>query len=159
MEPDRALLMELLPRLNQLSRSFNRGRLFERAIEASGIGLDHPSVQILTTLQLAGEPLRIGEIASRLQVVGPHVTRQVQVLEKRGLVERVTDPADQRARLIAPTAPGRAAAEKYFGAVLGWFTDALADWSPEDRSALGRLLGRFADDLSARLSRLDTEAP
>ncbi|GAA3566404.1 MarR family winged helix-turn-helix transcriptional regulator [Amycolatopsis ultiminotia] len=157
MDSDRALLAELLPRLTQLSRTFNRGRLVEHAITASGLGLDQPSVSILTALQLAGEPLRIGEIASRLQVVGPHVTRQVQALEKRGLVRRVTDPADQRARLIAPTDAGTAAAEQYFGTMLGWFTEALAGWTAEDRSALGRLLGRFVDDLSARMAALDDE--
>jgi DNA-binding MarR family transcriptional regulator len=28
-----------------------------------------------------------------MQVVGPHVTRQVQTLEQRDLIHRITDPA------------------------------------------------------------------
>lgn len=92
-------------------------------------------------------------------MAGPHITRQVQALEKRNLVQRMTDPADQRARLIGPTAEGKAVAERYIGALLGWFTEALTDWTPQDRSELGRLLARFVDDLAARLSALDEESP
>lgn len=46
---------------------------------------------VLATLHLAGQPLRVGEIATRMPVVGPHVTRHVDGLEKRGLIRRVTD--------------------------------------------------------------------
>ena len=43
--------------------------------------------------------------------------------------------------------------------VIGWFTDALAGWSTQDRRTFGRLLGRFADDLTVRLASLDQEEP
>ncbi|WP_033294620.1 MarR family winged helix-turn-helix transcriptional regulator [Amycolatopsis jejuensis] len=155
MPSDPSLLRELLPRLTELSSSLNRGRLVERALEASGLALERPAITILGVLHLAGEPLRVGEIAHRMKVVGPHVTRQVHGLESRGLVQRIADPADQRARLIQLTADGTAAIERYFGVVEGWFTDALSGWSAEDRRALGALLTRFTEDLTARLSTLD----
>lgn len=155
--PDEALLTGLLPRLGQLSTLMNRGRFTELAMEGAGLSLDRPAMTILLTLHLAGRPLRVGEIATRMQVVGPHITRQVNVLEKRGLVGRVTDPQDSRARLIEATPEGVAAARRYMGVLLGWFTDALADWSEEDRQDLGRLLARFADDFAAHLRDLETE--
>lgn len=80
-------------------------------------------------------------------------------LERRGLVVRVTDPDDQRARLIELTADGAAAAGRYLDTVLGWFTGAVADWSDEDRQTFGRLLGRFVDDLTARIVDLDGPNP
>ncbi|MFJ2864321.1 hypothetical protein [Kitasatospora sp. NPDC087314] len=40
-----------------------------------------------------------------------------------------------------------------------WFTDAMADWSDQDRSDLGRLLGKLADDVIARLALLDDAPP
>ncbi|WP_158605650.1 hypothetical protein [Amycolatopsis panacis] len=43
--------------------------------------------------------------------------------------------------------------------LLGWFTEALTDWTPQDRSELGRLLARFVDDLTTQLSTLDEESP
>lgn len=145
-------LLDLLPRLTQLSTTLSRGQLYERATAAAGVALERPAMTILIVLATAGEPLRIGRIAEQMQVAGPHVTRHVQGLEHRGLVERVVDPGDQRARLIALTAAGRAVTDRYLGAVSGWFTDALAGWTTRERSELTRLLGRMVDDLTAHLS-------
>jgi DNA-binding MarR family transcriptional regulator len=158
-EPERphADLLAVLPRLTQLSAAFTRGRLTERAVEAAGPGMDRPAVGVLVSLRTAGRPLRIGEIADRMQVVGPHVTRQVQALEKRGLVRRVADPHDRRASLIEPTAAGTEATDRYMTSVLGWFAQAVADWPQQDRDDLGRLLARLADDVTALLNRLDED--
>ncbi|MEU5738285.1 MarR family winged helix-turn-helix transcriptional regulator [Streptomyces tendae] len=150
-------LLTMLPRLTQLSAAFNKGRLTERAAEAAGLALDRPAMGVLVTLRTADQPLRIGEIADRMQVVGPHVTRQVQALEKRGLVHRVADPHDRRASLIEPTGAGLDAANRYVASLLGWFAEALADWPRRDREDLTRLLTRLADDVTARLARLDAE--
>ncbi|OXM60281.1 MarR family winged helix-turn-helix transcriptional regulator [Amycolatopsis vastitatis] len=145
-------LLELLPRLTQLSTTLSRGQLYERATAAAGVSLERPAMTILVVLATAGEPLRIGRIAEQMQVAGPHVTRHVQGLEHRGLVERVVDAGDQRARLIALTAAGRAVTDRYLGTVSGWFTDALAGWTARERSELTRLLGRMVDDLTEHLS-------
>ncbi|MFJ3820701.1 MarR family winged helix-turn-helix transcriptional regulator [Streptomyces nodosus] len=150
-------LLAVLPRITRLSAAFTKGRIAERATEAAGLTLDRPALGVLVTLRTAGKPLRIGEIADRLQVVGPHVTRQVQVLEKRGLVHRVADPHDRRASLIEPTEAGTEAANRYVTSLLGWFGDALADWPQQDRDDLTRLLARLADDVTARLARLDED--
>jgi DNA-binding MarR family transcriptional regulator len=144
-------LAALLPRLMQLGTVLNRSQLVERGMEHVGLPLDRPGLTVLITLRMAGQPLRVGEIAARMQVVGPHVTRHL--LERAGLVRRVVDPDDQRARLVELTDAGSAAAGRYLEAVLGWFTGAVADWSEEDQRTLGRLLSRFVDDLQAHLSR------
>ncbi|WP_433894313.1 MarR family winged helix-turn-helix transcriptional regulator [Streptomyces sp. CA-111067] len=149
------ILSSLLPRLTRLSASTSRGRLLERAIEATGLPLDKPAITILVTLNRASGPLRVGEIAAQMQVVGPHVTRHVGTLEKRGLVRRVTDPDDQRARLIELTDSGTAAAEAYTRSVFTWFAEVLADWPEQDRLDLVRLLGRLTDDVTAHLETLD----
>jgi DNA-binding MarR family transcriptional regulator len=148
-------LLAVFPRLTQLGSVLNRSGLVERAMERVGLGLDRPAMTVLVTLRMAGQPLRVGEIARRMQVVGPHVTRQVNDLERRGLARRVADPDDQRARLIEPTPDGAAAADRYLRTLLGWFTEALAGWPAQDRRDFGRLLGRFVDDLTARLNAID----
>lgn len=155
---DRGLdLMAIFPRLTQLGAVLNRNRLAERAMEHVGIALDRPAVTVLVTVRMAAQPLRIGDIAKRMQVVGPHVTRLLHDLERRALVRRIPDPHDQRARLIELTPDGAAAADRYLHTLLGWFTDALVDWSEEDRRTLGVLLGRFADDLTSHLNTMDDE--
>jgi DNA-binding MarR family transcriptional regulator len=96
--------------------------------------------------------LRVGEIAARMRVAGPHVTRQVHLLERRGLVHRLADEHDRRARRIALTPAGAGAAERYVSAVLGRLDDALRGWSADDRATFYRLLARFADDLAAHFA-------
>lgn len=148
-------LLTVLPRLSQLGTVMNRSRLIERATENAGADLDRPALSVLITLHMAGGSLRVGEIAKRMQVVGPHVTRQVHELERRGLARRVSDPADQRARLVELTPDGTDAVGRYMQTVLGLLGDVLADWSPADRRTFGRLLERFATDLTTRLDTLD----
>jgi DNA-binding MarR family transcriptional regulator len=142
----------ILPHLMRLSTVLNRSHLVERAMEHVGLPLDRPAMTVLVTLHMARQPLRVGEIATRMQVVGPHVTRLLHDLERAGLVCRVTDPNDQRARLIELTEKGAAAGGRYVEAILGWFAGAVADWSEEDRDTFGRLLTRFVDDLQARVT-------
>ncbi|MFC4533123.1 MarR family winged helix-turn-helix transcriptional regulator [Sphaerisporangium dianthi] len=150
-------VLAVLPRLMQLGNVLNRSRLIERAMDAAGVALDRPAMSVLVTLQMAAHPLRVGEIATRMQVVGPHVTRQLNELERRGLTRRVPDPHDQRARLIEQTPEGAAVVGRYLQTVLNWFGDALAGWSEQDRRAFGSLLERFASDLTTRLQALDEE--
>ncbi|EDY46398.1 MarR family winged helix-turn-helix transcriptional regulator [Streptomyces sp. SPB074] len=146
-----------LPRFTQLSAAFTKGRLPERAAQASGLHLDKPAMGVLINLRTAGRPLRVGEIAERMSVVGPHVTRHVQVLEKRGLVHRVSDPEDRRASLIDLTPAGREGVERYGASLFSWFTDVLADWPEQDRADLTRLLTRFANDVTDRIALLEEE--
>lgn len=145
------MLAGLLPRITQLSAVLTRGRVVERAVAAAGIDVDRPALSVLITLHTAGGPLRVGEIATRMQVVGPHVTRQVNELERRGLVHRVADPVDQRARLVEMTSGAADAVGRYLREVLGWFSGAMAGWSEQDRADLTRLLGRMVDDLTAQV--------
>jgi DNA-binding MarR family transcriptional regulator len=145
------LVARVFPRLTQLGAVMNRSRLVEEAQRAADPSLDRPGLGVLIALRTAGSSLRIGEIAERQQVAGPHVTRTVTALEQRGMVRRVTDPADHRARLVELTDSGAAAAERYMQAVLRRLTGALADWSEQDRHELGRLLVKLADDITAHL--------
>lgn len=54
----------------------------------------------LNRLQRAGGELRPGELATQLRIAPRSATEVVDQLEERGLVERVADPSDRRARLV-----------------------------------------------------------
>ncbi|MEU9048300.1 MULTISPECIES: MarR family transcriptional regulator [unclassified Kitasatospora] len=140
----------LLPQLLQLRTLLNRGQLYEQAIQDAGVALDRPALTILVVLDAAERPLRVGEIATRMQVVGPHVTRHLNSLEKRAIIKRVPDPEDQRARLIALTPPGQRIVGRYTAIVNGWLTSALAQWPHRDRTELIRLLTRLTCDLTTQ---------
>ncbi|MEY9931523.1 DNA-binding MarR family transcriptional regulator [Catenulispora sp. GP43] len=151
MDPQADTTTQLLPHLLQLRNLLNRGALYEQAAEAAQVTLDRPAMTVLVILDAAKRPLRVGEIAARMQVVGPHVTRQLNNLEKRRMIKRVPDPDDQRARLIALTPAAEALVERYTTVVNGWFAAALTDWPADDRVELLRLIGRLTNDLTAQL--------
>jgi len=99
-----------------------------------------------------GEPARMSDIAAVLRLDASTVSRQVRSLEEAGLVRREPDPADGRATRLLLNDEGRAELtlqRKERHAVLA---AAMAEWSPEDRAALGSLLGRLADDVESPLA-------
>ncbi|TQS43948.1 MarR family winged helix-turn-helix transcriptional regulator [Cryptosporangium phraense] len=150
-------LRSVLAGFTRVGNAIRRGRLEERAMVRAGIEVERPALTILITLQTAGQPLRIGEIANRMQVVGPHVTRHLPELERRGLVQRVVDPDDSRARLIEVTEAGSATVGEYLGTVLGWIREVLDGWTPDDRAAFLTLVQRFAGDFADRIQKLEEE--
>ena len=110
----------------------------------------HPT-QFLALMLIADEqPMRIGEIASRVPCSQPTATTTVAALEEAGLVRREPDPVDGRATAVVLTtagadtveASGRQAAEE-----LGKLLRRL----PEPDQALvlkaGDSLARVADEL------------
>lgn len=151
-------LRSVLPRIMQLGNLMNRSGIGERAMKRIGADLDRPGLSILLSLHMTGKALRVGEIAERMQVAGPHVTRHLHVLERRRLVHGLADPDDRRARLVELTPEGAEIADRYVTTLLGWFGDALSGWSPEDRRTFYDLLLRFTDDFAAFLSATADEA-
>ncbi|WP_245568498.1 MarR family winged helix-turn-helix transcriptional regulator [Nocardia concava] len=138
--------MELERALARVAYLLTRVRRHDQAMVQCGLTMDRASVPLLRLLADADEPMRLGEVATRLDVEAPHVSRQIQRLEKTGYVERVADPDDRRAQLVRPTDSGRRAVEAFRQVMRGWMRDALADWSPEDLKALAVLNHRMVDD-------------
>ncbi|MEV7423848.1 MULTISPECIES: MarR family winged helix-turn-helix transcriptional regulator [unclassified Streptomyces] len=99
-------IAELQALLSALAYDLTRPRTHERIVAMAGMPVDRAGLALLRVLVEEGQPLRIGRIAERLGVRTPHVTRQVRELERQGLVERVLEPADRRARRITPTPLG-----------------------------------------------------
>lgn len=150
-------LRSVLPRLMQLGNLLNRSGLMERAMKRAEADLDRPALSIILALYVTGKTMRVGEIAERMQVAGPHVTRHLHVLERRRLVQALADPDDRRARLVELTPAGAELADRYVSTLLGWLGGALSDWSTKDRQKFYDLLLRFTDDLATHLSALEED--
>jgi DNA-binding MarR family transcriptional regulator len=82
-------------------------------------GYDVTVAQSRLAQRIAEEGTRLTELADRAQVTKQTASLLVAALEREGLVERVPDPADGRARLIRLSARGQEAAERAKQVVLG----------------------------------------
>ena len=146
--PAAADAAEILREITRIAHLITRARRHDRVRTVAAVPLDRAAVMVLGQLAEAG-PVRPGELAARLGVEAPHVTRQVQRLQQAGYADRVPDPDDRRAQLIQLTPAGRAAADRIREAGINGMQAALAHWPPQDRHQLATLLHRMVDDFLA----------
>lgn len=92
--------------------------------------------------------VRAVDVGTALHVHKSTMSRSVAQLEGLGLVERVADPADARARLLRITDRGATALQASRTGRRERMADRLADWNDGDLRALARLLRRLNADLT-----------
>lgn len=151
-------IVEIERALDRVSHLLTRVRRHGRTVAEAGVPVDRAAVPVLRLLADAHGPLRPGELAARLGVEAPHVTRQIQRLEGAGLVERVPDPHDGRAHRVRLTAAGREAVDRIRAVSRRWMSEALAQWPVPDRRLLATLLHRMVDDFLAHAAEHGTLA-
>ncbi|MBO9518870.1 MAG: MarR family transcriptional regulator [Porphyrobacter sp.] len=87
------------------------------------------------------------DIAKRLRIEGPTMTRMLDTLEKDGLVERLPDPGDRRSKLLRLTREGETALQEIFE-IADTLRTRLLEGLPADKMDE---LDEFLKDLIARL--------
>ena len=145
---DSADVAELDRALGRIAYLLTRNRRNGLTTNAARVPLDRAAVTVLLALADSGA-IRPGELAARLEVEAPHVTRQVQRLEKAGYADRVPDPDDRRAQLIQLTPSGSAAAGRIREVGRSGMQAALVHWSPDELHQLATLFNRMVDDFLA----------
>jgi DNA-binding MarR family transcriptional regulator len=118
-----------------------RLRIAAGRIARDGLGQKHvdgmtPSRMTALAVLAAEEPLRMGELAARLGISAPTVSRLVDHLGERGFLERITDEEDHRATRVRLSAEGHSAlaAVREHGA--GLLADRIASLDDAERAAL-----------------------
>ncbi|MBW8484187.1 MarR family winged helix-turn-helix transcriptional regulator [Actinomadura parmotrematis] len=104
--------------------------------------LDSAAYGLLAYLREHG-PARPSDLAGYVGVGKATITRQMNVLEGLGLVERHADPADGRARRLALTEEGRSRLNAVSTARREHFHARLESWPEEDVRTLATLLARL----------------
>ena len=102
---------------------------------------------LLATLARGGEALTQRELARRMSSDPSTVRAMLVLLERRGLVERDTHPADARARTVALTPKGLRAYRRLWKAGESIRARMLGALRPGEAETLVRLLGHVAGAL------------
>jgi DNA-binding MarR family transcriptional regulator len=133
--------------------------LFRRARSASMLlarrvhpEMDAAGYALISQVELGtaggGPGVRASDVAQALGLDKSTVSRGLAQLESLGLIERVGDPDDGRARLLRLTATGSARFDAMRAQRQTEFRAILARWDATDLSGLARLLARLNTDLT-----------
>jgi MarR family transcriptional regulator, organic hydroperoxide resistance regulator len=94
------------------------------------------------------DDLTLGELARRMGVEVPTVTRMTKRMEAAGLLARTTDTRDRRVVRITLTDQGHALREKLPAVLDDVARRALRDLTPDQRDQLIKLLSHVADNMT-----------
>jgi len=136
-EPPGEATWHLAELLSNASRRLRRGSM----AQLEPLGLTWAQARVLRVVADAEEPLRMADIATRLEVVPRSVTSMVDALEEAEFVRRETDPDDRRSVRVALTSRGRGLLDRLSEARRQSAEELFGPLSPGDRTALHDLLG------------------
>ena len=108
-------------------------------------GLTSPQYNVLRILRGAGQPLKCAEIAARMWTRDSDITRLLDRLEKRGLVERRRSAGDRRALEIGVTKAGLKLLSGLDQPVERLHQRQFSALSPAQREALSEALVRLSE--------------
>jgi DNA-binding MarR family transcriptional regulator len=133
----------------ELTRLFRRARSAQARTAADvHPDLDSAGYAVLVTvreLAAAGGGARGGDISEVLRLHKSTTSRNLTSLEELGLVERIADPDDARARQVRLTEQGATALERSFEGRRERLSSQLGAWDQSDIAELARLLRRLND--------------
>lgn len=128
---------------HEMAVLFRRARAFsgELAREVHP-GLEPAAYAFLLRVEEVGA-VRLTDLANFYGIGKPTVSRQLGLLQKLGLVQRVEDTQDRRSAKLSMTADGLARLAKARKARRQRFERLLDGWAAADVTRFGELLGQF----------------
>jgi DNA-binding MarR family transcriptional regulator len=134
----------------ELTRLFRRARSAQQRTAAQvHPDLDAAGYAVLVAvrdLAAHGGGARGGDLSGALGLHKSTMSRNISALERLGLIERVPDPEDARARQVRLTPQGSEALERSFEGRRERLRSRLKAWDAHDVAALARLLRRLNDE-------------
>ena len=107
---------------------------------------------LLATLRRSGEPYRLAPtvLFSSLMLTSGAMTRQLQQLEKRGLIQRQINPADARSVLVQLSAEGLALIDSAVGEHVDNLHRLTSTLDATELAQLDSLLGKWMAGLEGK---------
>jgi DNA-binding MarR family transcriptional regulator len=122
----------------------NSPRQDDILLEEAGVTLDRALFPLLVRIG-AAVSVGVGDLADQVGRDHSTISRQVAKLEILGLVKRRSGQHDHRVREAQITPAGRHIVDAITAARRRLLTKLLANWSPEDREAVARLILKLVD--------------
>jgi DNA-binding MarR family transcriptional regulator len=114
------------------------------SIEASPVDVTLSQYRALVVLAVRG-PQRMSDLGQAMRLLPSSVTRLVERLERKGLVERIPSPASRRSTELHLTEAGREVVDAVMAVRRREIALAVARVPASERPALRRAFGRFAE--------------
>jgi DNA-binding MarR family transcriptional regulator len=103
----------------------------------------------LAVIDGAGEPLTPSQVGDRVLIASATMTATLDLLEQRGWIRRMPNPADRRSVLVEITPAGRATTDRLLPGIRTLERGILSALTPDERARLldmlAKVLARTAD--------------
>lgn len=116
-------------------------RELDRRIQLT-FDVPQPVATALAVIEGADEPLTPSEISARVLVPSATMTATLDTLERRGWIERRTNPDDRRSYLVTVTDEGRAMCDRMLAGVRAVERETLGVLTERDLATLLRMLDK-----------------
>ena len=137
---------DTIPRLTELVTSASWRVRRGTAKELEPFGITPAQARVLRIVASAPEPLRMADLAERLDVVPRSATTMIDALESAGLVERRPDPADRRSVRLGVTESGRGLLDRLRARREAKAEELFGRLTAAEQEELARILARVLDD-------------
>lgn len=132
--------------MRAMAQTIKRPQTWATLTARAGLSIDRPGATILRILASQPGTWRLHDLAERIGVEAPSITRKTQQLEQAGLLGRERDPQDGRAFSVQVTPAGRVIAMKLEAAQRHVLEEALKDWPAADLAQFVNLFQRFSEN-------------
>jgi len=139
----------LLYRLGCLTRRWRQ--VLDNTFQS--LGLTDAAWRPLLHLHHLGDGIRQKDLAASLGIEGPSLTRILDQLIAKGLVERIEDASDRRAKLLALSPQGGALVARIAGQVATLEDNLLSQFSGEEIEEVCSFVERLESRLQQTRSR------
>ena len=109
---------------------------------AATFGISQAAATALAVIDGAGTPLTPSQVSDRILIASATMTATLDLLEHRGWIRRVPNPADRRSVLIEITSEGRAITDQLLPGIRAIERSILSALTPDERAHLLDLLAK-----------------
>jgi|GEM_PF-2247959 DNA-binding MarR family transcriptional regulator len=149
-------LDQLEEAIGYLARAMSKQRFWHSVQHSARVNIDRPSAHLLGLLSRHANDWKLHDLAAKIGVEAPSITRTVQRLEQERLIVRLIDRTDRRAGHIQITAHGLRTLRGLRRAKRDYFKSLFDSWSVKDRQQLIKLLHRLALEAAAKTETIPT---